>query len=88
MFKAATKSIANRYHIDARNDIYKVVGFHLFIATGLFSGLVLFAWDLIGNPTNVCLPGDISVVILFGVALYGLRQISYRWAVRDRKSVV
>lgn len=81
MFKAATKSIANRYHIDARNDIYKVIGFHLFIATGLFSGLVLFAWDLIGNPTNVCLPGDISVVILFGVALYGLRQISYRWAV-------
>jgi len=82
MLNAVVKSISNRYHPEVGNDIYKIIGLHLVIVLGLITGLVLFILDLTGSANNTCLPGDIAVVILFSVAFYGLRQISYNWAVR------
>lgn len=82
MLNAVVKSISNRYHPEVGNDIYKIIGLHLFVVLGLITGLALFVSDMAGNANNTCLPGDIAVVILFSVALYGLRQISYNWAVR------
>jgi len=82
MLNAIVKLISSRYHPEVENDIFKIIGLHLFIVLGLVSGLGLFILDLAGHETNTCLPGDIAIVILFGVALYGLRQINYNWAVR------
>ncbi len=82
MLKAADKSISDRYNFEEKSDTYKVIGFHIFIVSGIIIGLFMFIRDLVGNSPNICLPGDISMIILFGVALYGLRQISYVWAVK------
>lgn len=81
MLEAITKSIINRYHVDAKNDILKIIGIHVFIILGLLFGLVMFTLDLIGYSTNECLPGDVAILILFGVALYGLRHIHVTWAI-------
>jgi PAS domain S-box-containing protein len=80
MLDAITKSIISRYPTDTKHDLLKIVGFHVFIILGLLTGLVMFALDMIGNSSNECLPGDIAILILFGVAFYGLRQISISWA--------
>lgn len=82
MLKSAVKSISGRYNVEEKTDFYKVIGFHLFIGFGAIAGLIMFLVDLIGSSANACLPGDISVLILFGVSFYGLRQISFNWAVR------
>ena len=81
MLKAAVKSLFNRYHLEVENDTFKIIGLQLFIALGIATGLLLFLWDMFGNSVNACLPGDIAIIILFGVALYGLLQINYNWAV-------
>lgn len=81
MLKAAFKSFSNRYHVEVENDTIKVIGLQLFTAIGIITGLLLFLKDMFGNPVNACFPGDIAIIILMGVALYGLRQISYNWAV-------
>lgn len=80
MLDAITKSIISRYHIDANHDPLKIIGFHVFILLGLLAGLVMFTLDMIGYSAYECLPGDIAILILFGVAFYGLRQISISWA--------
>ena len=80
MLDAITKSITTRYHINAKHDLLKIIGLHVFIILGLLSGLVLFTLDMIGNSFYECLPGDITILILFGIAFYGLRQISISWA--------
>jgi PAS domain S-box-containing protein len=82
MLKSAVKSISGRYNVEEKTDFYKIIGFHLFIGFGAIAGLIMFLVDLIGSSANACLPGDISVLILFGVSFYGLRQISFNWAVR------
>jgi len=52
-----------------------------FIILGLLTGLVMFTLDLTDFSTDKCLPGDVSILIVFGVALYGLRHIRVSWAV-------
>jgi PAS domain S-box-containing protein len=52
----------------------------VFVLLGLLGGLAMFAIDMIGNSPVGCLPGDIAILILFGVSFYGLRQISISWA--------
>ncbi len=81
MLKAITKSIISRYNTDAKNDILKIIGIHVFIILGLLAGLVMFTLDMIGFSTSECLPGDVTILILFGVAFYGLRHINLTWAI-------
>jgi len=81
MLKAITKSITSQYNVEAKNDILKIIGIHVFIALGLLTGLTMFALDLIGYSPNECLAGDVSIIILFGLAFYGLRYISANWAI-------
>ena len=82
MLKAIQKSISSHYHIEAKHDFFKIIGLHIFIALGLLSGLAMFLIDLLGYSVDECLPGDISMLIVFGISLYGLRNISYNWAIR------
>jgi len=81
MFEAVKKSINSRYHIEDKNEIIRIVVLHVFIILGLLTGVVMFALDLMGLTANECLPGDIAIMIVFGVALYGLRNIKVSWAV-------
>lgn len=80
MLDAITKSIISRYHTDTKHDLLKLIGFHVFIILGLLTGLVMFTIDMIGSSSYECLPGDVAILILFGVAFYGLRHISISWA--------
>jgi PAS domain S-box-containing protein len=82
MLKAIFKTLANRYHIEAQNDILKVVGFHLFIILGFFIGLVLFLLDITGIEVDHNVPGDISILFVFGVAFYVLRFVNMTRAVQ------
>lgn len=82
MLKPIIKSIADKYNIEAPNDIIKIVGLHVFIILGLLTGLLMFTLDLIGYSPDECLPGDISILVIFGLAFYGLRNIGINWAVR------
>ncbi len=79
---AIIKSIINRYHLEAKNDIFKIIGLHVFIVLGLVAGLVLLVLDLAGISPDVCLQGDISVILIFGIALYILRFIRYQVAIQ------
>ena len=81
MLKAINKSIISRYNTDAKNDILKIIGIHVFIILGLLTGLIMFTLDMTGYSTSQCLPGDVTILILFGVALYGLRHIHLAWAI-------
>lgn len=81
MLKAITKSIISQYHVNAKDDILKIIGIHVFIIFGLLTGMVMFLFDLIGNSADECLPGDVVFMIIFGVAFYGLRQTQVNWAV-------
>ncbi len=42
----------------------------------------MFTTDLIGISTNECLPGDVAIVTIFGIGIYGLRHMPLRWVVR------
>jgi len=82
MLKRITRSITSRYHVEAKNDILKIIGLHVFIILGLLIGLVMFAIDLTGLSKDECLPGDIAILIIFGIALYGLRNVQMLWTLR------
>lgn len=81
MLKAIKKSINSRYHIEEQNDTIKIIGLHVFIILGLLIGMVLFTVDLAGFSPDECLPGDVSILIIFGLAMYVLRHIRIGWAV-------
>jgi len=76
MLKAIIKTIANRYHIETQNDILKVIGLHVFIFLGILTGVIMILRDLTGVPADQNLPGDISVVFVFSLALYVLRFVN------------
>jgi len=82
MLESIKKSIANRYHTETQSNLLKIIGLHIFIILGLVAGLIMFALDMMGYSTDECLPGDISIVIIFGLALYALINIKIRWAIR------
>jgi PAS domain S-box-containing protein len=82
MLESLTNAIANRYRTETNSDLLKIIGLHLFITLGLLIGLSMFAVDMLGNSVEECLPGDISVVIIFGLSLYGLLNIRKSWAIR------
>lgn len=81
MLKAIKKSIISRYNLESNEDILKLIGLHVFIILGLLIGLSMFTLDLIGFTSDECLPGDVAILIIFGVALYGLLHIRVNWAV-------
>ena len=81
MLEAITRLIINRHHTNTRNDMLKIIGIHVFILLGLLFGLILFSLDLLGFSTNECLPGDITLIIIFGLAFYGLRYVDFKWAI-------
>ena len=81
MLEAIRKSIINRYKPEGNDDLLKVVGLHTFILIGLLTGLTMCILDLIGHTPDQCLSGDTAILILFGVALYGLLHIRVKWAV-------
>ncbi len=64
--------LKNRFHLDFRNDVLKIIGLHIVILLGLVSGFALFFRDLLGFSPDECLPGDISILVVFGAALYAL----------------
>lgn len=82
MLKSIVKTIADRYHVETQNDIRKVIGLHVFIILGFLIGLVLFLLDITGEQVDQNLPGDISILLVFGIALYVLRFVSMAWAVQ------
>ena len=82
MLKIITRSIISRYQVEAKNDILKIAGLHLFIILGLIFGLSLLARDLLGLSADECLPGDTAIIIIFGLALFGLRRMHVSLAVR------
>ena len=69
MLESIKKSIDNRYHTETQSNLLKIIGLHIFIILGLVTGLILFVLDMMGFSTDECLPGDISIVIIFGLAL-------------------
>jgi len=81
MHKYLSDSITDHYQVETQNDILKIIGLHLFILLGILSGLCLFAMDLASLSTNECLPGDIALLIIFGLSFYGLRNIRISWAI-------
>ena len=81
MLKFIFNSIAGHFHVETKNDILKIIGLHMFIILGILSGLIMFIKDLSRFSTDECLPGDISILIIFGLSLYGLRNIRISWAV-------
>lgn len=80
MLKSIYNSIARQYHAETKNDVTKIIGLHLFIILGALFGLILFTVDLAGLSADECLPGDISVMVIFGLSFYGLRNINIKWA--------
>ena len=74
-------SITDHYHVETKNDILKIIGLHLFIIVGAMLGLFMFVKDLVGSSSDECLPGDISILIIFGLSFYSLRNIRISWAV-------
>jgi PAS domain S-box-containing protein len=76
------KGIVSRYHIEAQNDILKIVGLHVFIILGFSFGLIMFLRDMIGISPDECLPGDVAILIIFGTAFYVLRNIRISMAVQ------
>jgi len=82
MLESLKKSIANRYHTETQGDLLRIIGLHVFIILGLVTGLVLFAVDMMGYSMDECLPGDVTILIIFGVALYGLVNIKVKWGIR------
>lgn len=81
MQKNIIKSIAGHYPVETKNDWLKIIGLHLFILLGGLFGVYLSISDLAGLSPDECLPGDISILIIFGLSFYGLRNISIPWAV-------
>lgn len=81
MLEAIKKSILSRYKLEGNDDVLKIAGLHVFIFLGLLTGLSMFILDLIGSSPDECLPGDITILIIFGVALYGLLHVRVNWAV-------
>jgi len=81
MQKYISNSITDHYQVETKNDILKIIGLHLFILLGVLAGLCLFVIDLTDLSANECLPGDISILIIFGLSFYGLRNIRIGWAI-------
>ncbi|HLN73224.1 MAG: ATP-binding protein [Methylococcaceae bacterium] len=81
MLKSIYNSIAAQYHAETKNDVIKIIGLHVFIILGALFGLILFAVDLAGLSSGECLQGDISVMVIFGLSFYGLRNINIQWAI-------
>jgi PAS domain S-box-containing protein len=81
MLKSIINSVTGHYHVESRNDVLKIIGLHVFFILGFLSGLIMFVADLSGISTDECLPGDISILIIFGLAFYGLRNIRVNWSV-------
>ncbi|MDP2336525.1 MAG: ATP-binding protein [Bacteroidota bacterium] len=81
MLEVLRKTISDRYHSEAKNDILKFVGLHVFIMLGLLTGLVLFMLDLFGYSSDECLSGDVAILIIFGLAFYVLRNFRVNWVV-------
>ncbi len=75
MLKSLIQIIVKRYQPDTKNDILKIAGLHVFAFVGLITGLFLFVRDLLGLSPDECLPGDVFILIIFGVALYGLHNV-------------
>ncbi len=82
MLKTIIKTIVKRHHLETPNDIQKIIGLHLFILAGFLSGLVLFSCDMAGFSINKCLPGDVAILSIFCIALYGLFNFRISWSVR------
>ena len=74
--------IVSRYHFEAQNDILKILGLHVFIILGFSVGLIMFLHDLIGVSPDECLPGDLSILVIFGTAFYALRNIRISVAIQ------
>lgn len=82
MLKSITKSIISRYHIEAQNEIIKIAGFYMFMILGFLYGFVRFVGDLTGSSTDECLPGSVTITVIFAFGLYGLRNLPISWVVR------
>ena len=81
MLKYIFTFFANQFDVETENDVLKIIGLHMFIVLGFLSGLLMFVKDLSGLSADGCLPGDVSILIIFGLSFYGLRHIRISWAV-------
>lgn len=83
MLKTISNSVASRYHLESYNDITKIIVLHLFMLLGVATGIVLFTRDLFSFSSDECLPGDISILVIFGFGLYSLVNIHIDWSVKS-----
>jgi PAS domain S-box-containing protein len=82
MLNKVLKKISDRYHSEIRIEVMKLIGLQAFIGLGFITGLVMFVLDLIGFSPDECLPGDVSILLIFGIAMYGLLNKRIRWAIQ------
>lgn len=72
MFETVTKALTGRHRPEAKGDVVKTFVLQIFILLGLVLGLALFVRDLFGFSPDECLAGDVSIIVVFGAALYSL----------------
>jgi PAS domain S-box-containing protein len=82
MLKIITRSIISRYHVEAKNEILKIVGLHVLMILGFLTGFYMFINDLAGSSTDECLSGDVAIMAIFGIGIYALRNLPLSWVVR------
>jgi len=82
MLKTIYKSVASHFHLETQNDLIKIVGLHALILIGLASGIFLFIRDLFSFTPDECLPGDVAVLIIFGLALFFLLSNNRGWSIQ------
>lgn len=82
MFETVTKTLKGRYHPEAKGDIIKTLVLQTFVLFGLVLGLGLFVRDLLGSSPDECLAGDVSIIIIFGAALYSIRLSRIKLAIQ------
>ncbi len=83
MLKAISKSLVSRHQTNAHDDnSLKIIGLYVFVLIGLITGGVLFILDLLSLSADECLPGDLSILVIFGIALYALQTFPLKKAVK------
>lgn len=82
MLNPFIKTVVKRYHVEAQNDVLKVLGLHLFLILGFITGSVILLRDITVVQADQNLPGDIAIILVFALSFYFLRFFNIVWAVR------
>jgi PAS domain S-box-containing protein len=73
--------ISKGYGSLSKSEQLKLIGLHIVAATMVILGLIALILDLTKNTNDSSIPGDISIILIFGAMLYGLKYHPISWAV-------